>query len=101
METLPLTEAKAKLSALVDLVADTNDRVTVTRHGRPAVVIMSTDDLESIEETLYWLATPDLAARLGQSQQALLAGDYSTTADDARARITALREQRTAHQQTA
>jgi prevent-host-death family protein len=54
MSTIPLTEAKAKLNELVDEAVSTHERVTITRHGRPAVVLISVDDLESIEETLFW-----------------------------------------------
>src|ERR687887_235166 len=51
-KTLSLTEAKAKLSELVGDVADQQERVIVTRNGRPAAVLISPDDLESLEETL-------------------------------------------------
>ena len=54
MTTVPLTEAKAKLNELVDDAVATQERVTITRHGRPAAVLISVDDLESMEETLFW-----------------------------------------------
>lgn len=54
--TLPLTEAKAKLNELIEGAVTTHERVTITRHGRPAVVLLSVEDLESMEETLYWQA---------------------------------------------
>ncbi len=52
MKTLPLSEVKAKLSELVDEVASRDERVTITRRGRPAAVLISQDDLESWQETL-------------------------------------------------
>lgn len=54
MMTLPLTEAKARLNELVEDAVTTHERVTITRHGRPAAVLISVDDLESLEETLFW-----------------------------------------------
>jgi antitoxin YefM len=54
--TIPLTEAKAKLNELVEDAVSTHERVTITRHGRPAAVLISVDDLESMEETLFWQA---------------------------------------------
>jgi antitoxin YefM len=54
MTTVPLTEAKAKLNELIEDAVSTQERVTITRHGRPAVVLISVDDLESLEETLFW-----------------------------------------------
>lgn len=52
METLPLAEIKNRLSEFVERVASQHDRVTITRNGRPAAVLVSPDDLESLEETL-------------------------------------------------
>lgn len=52
MKSLPLTEAKANLSRLVDEVIRRGERVTITRHGRPAALLVSPDDIEGLEETL-------------------------------------------------
>ncbi|HMA48019.1 MAG TPA: type II toxin-antitoxin system Phd/YefM family antitoxin [Frankiaceae bacterium] len=64
MEALPLTDVKSRLSALVERVDRTHDRVTITRNGRPAAVLISTDDLESLEETLDVLSDPETVARV-------------------------------------
>jgi len=61
--TLSLSEVKAKLSEIVDEVVTTQERVTVTRNGRPVAVVLSTDDLEAIEETLAILSDPGGYAR--------------------------------------
>ena len=58
MTVIPLADAKARLSAVLDEVRDTHDRVVITRNGRPEVVIMSVSDLEALEETLDLLSTP-------------------------------------------
>jgi prevent-host-death family protein len=58
MTTIPLTDAKARLNELVEETALTHERVTITRHGRPAAVLISVDDLEAMEETLFWQAQP-------------------------------------------
>jgi antitoxin YefM len=58
MSTVPLSEAKDKLSAMVDQVQKTHEIVTITRHGRPAAVLMAAEDLESLHETLFWLSQP-------------------------------------------
>lgn len=63
METLPLADVKNRLSEVVERVASENDRVTITRNGRPAAVLVSPADLESLEETLAVLSDPkELAA---------------------------------------
>jgi antitoxin YefM len=56
METLPLAEIKNRLSEFVERVASQHDRVTITRNGRPVAVLVSPDDLESLEETLSILS---------------------------------------------
>ncbi|HEY1739089.1 MAG TPA: type II toxin-antitoxin system Phd/YefM family antitoxin [Acidimicrobiia bacterium] len=56
--TLPLAEIKKRLSEIVDGVETRHDRVVLTRNGRPAAVIMSPDDLETLEETLEILSNP-------------------------------------------
>jgi len=50
-----LVTADARLALVEDAVA-TSERVTITRHGRPAAVLISVDDLETMEETLFWQA---------------------------------------------
>jgi prevent-host-death family protein len=75
MSTVPLTEAKAKLNELVDQAVTTHERVTITRHGRPAAVLISVDDLESIEETLFWQAQPGIRDDVAQSRAEQAAGE--------------------------
>jgi antitoxin YefM len=58
MTSVPLSEAKDNLSALVEAAETTHEIVTITRHGRPAAVLMSKDDLDSLHETLFWLSQP-------------------------------------------
>ena len=51
MKTLPLAEAKAKLSRLVDRVAATDEQILITRNGRPVAILVSPDEYESWTET--------------------------------------------------
>jgi prevent-host-death family protein len=75
MKMLPLSEAKAHLSEIADEVIRTHERVTVTRNGREAFVILSVEDLESIEATMELLADPDAQARVAQAEAEIAAGD--------------------------
>ena len=52
MKTLPLTEAKAKLSALIDGLAADDEEVVITRNGVAAAVLVSPDEFERWWETL-------------------------------------------------
>ena len=68
-ETLPFSEVKAHLSALADRVEREHDRILVTRNGRPSFVLVSMDDLESLEESLDILRDEDLMASIRQSRK--------------------------------
>jgi len=60
MKTMPLSEAKAKLSGLVDDIARRDEEVVITRNGRPAAVLVSPDEYDSWKETLAVRADRDL-----------------------------------------
>lgn len=81
MRQVPLSEAKDRLSALIDDVEATHGIVTITRHGRPAAVLMAADDLESLHETMYWLTRPDMRESLAEAERAVSAGDTISSAD--------------------
>jgi prevent-host-death family protein len=74
-EELPLAQVKARLSEIVDRVLNQQERVVVTRNGRPAAVIVSPDDLESLEETLAVMSDPDLMDQIRQSRRDIERGD--------------------------
>jgi len=52
MKTLSLSEAKMKLSSLIDAVSATDEEVVITRNGVPAAVLISPDEFESWRETV-------------------------------------------------
>jgi antitoxin YefM len=64
---MPLKDVKNHLSEVVDQVEREHDRVVITKHGRPAAVVLSIADLESLEETLDVLARPKLIAQIRDS----------------------------------
>jgi len=70
-----LAAVKAKLSTLVDQVEDTRDRVLITRNGRPAAVLISPDDLESLEETLAILSDPAAMRRIRKARAEIDRGE--------------------------
>ena len=74
-ETLPLSTVKARLSELVDRVESEDDRIVVTRNGRPAAVLVSTDDLESLEETLSVLSDRELMRKIREGDRAAERGE--------------------------
>jgi antitoxin YefM len=79
--TLPLSEVKARFSEIVEVVSTTHERVIVTRNGRPAVVVVSADDLEAVEETLALLSDPEAMRAIAEGRAAIAAGDFATLGD--------------------
>jgi antitoxin YefM len=75
MTTIPLADAKAHLSAVLDGVRDTHERVVITRNGRPEAVIMSVSDLESLEETLDLLSTPGAVDEINAAEAEIARGE--------------------------
>ncbi|MCH7669143.1 MAG: type II toxin-antitoxin system Phd/YefM family antitoxin [Acidobacteria bacterium] len=63
-DTIPFSEVEAHLSEFADRVERQHERILVTRNGRPAFVLVSPDDLESLEETLTIVEDDDPMASL-------------------------------------
>ncbi len=74
-ETLPFSEVKAHLSELAERVEREHERILVTRNGRPSFVLVSPDDLDSLEETLDIVADAALMASLQRSRAEADRGD--------------------------
>ena len=86
---VPLADVKNRLSEVVERLEREHGRVVITKHGRPAVVMLSIDDLESLEETLAILSDPALMRSIRRAEREVEAGEaVRLTADEARARIT-------------
>ena len=73
MKTLSLSEAKAKLSGLIEAVERRDEEVVITRNGRPAAVLVSPDEYESWKETLAIRADRDLMREIKTGLAALRA----------------------------
>lgn len=75
MSTIPLSEAKARLSEIADEVGRTHERVHITRNGREYVVLLAAEDLESLEATLELLADTRAQERIAAVEADFAAGD--------------------------
>jgi prevent-host-death family protein len=75
MSTVPLSEAKARLSEIADEVGRTHERVHITRNGREYVVLLAAEDLEAIEATLELLSDPAAQERVRRSQRDVERGE--------------------------
>lgn len=75
---------KDRFSEYVDRVELEHERVVVTRNGRPAIVLISTDDLASLEETISVLSDTDAVRALKAAESAVAAGDFVRGVDAVR-----------------
>jgi len=73
--TISLADAKARLSAVLDEVRDTHERVVITRNGRPEAVILAVSDLEALEETLDLLSTPGALEEIRAAEAEVARGE--------------------------
>ena len=93
-ETLSLAAVKARFSELVDRVERQQDRVVVTRNGKPAAVLISAEDLESLEETLAVMSDRSIAAQIRESQKAAAAGEPGASLGEMRTSLEQRRNRR-------
>ncbi|MGC1206900.1 MAG: type II toxin-antitoxin system Phd/YefM family antitoxin [Ornithinimicrobium sp.] len=69
-----LREVRDHFSDVVDRVQREHDRVTVTRNGKAAAVILSPEDLSQLEETLEVLSDPKALADIREADAAYATG---------------------------
>jgi len=77
MDSVSFTDAKARLSELMDRVEREHARLAVTRHGRTAAVLINQDDLESLEETVAILHDKELTLSIRRSRAEAAKGQHS------------------------
>ncbi len=81
-EQMPLKDVKNHLSEVVDRVEREHERVVITKHGRAAAVVVSIDDLESLEQTLDILSGPALIKQIRESLNDLTTRDVLVLSKD-------------------
>ena len=85
MSIQSLREVRDHFSEIVDRVEREHERVTVTRNGNAAAVILSPEDLAQLEETLDVLSDPDALADIREADAAYRSGDVVRGVDAVRA----------------
>jgi antitoxin YefM len=74
MTAISYTAARENLASTMDQVCDDHDPVIITRNRDQAVVMLSLEDFEALQETAYLLRSPANAKRLIDSIEALNKG---------------------------
>ena len=84
MAIQPLRYVRDHLSEIVDQVSREHDRVEVTKNGRVVAVVMSSEELSALEETLAVLSDPEVLADIRDADAAYARGDVARGVDAVR-----------------
>lgn len=84
---MPLADVKNRLSEVVDRLEREHGRVVITKHGHPAAVVISVDDLESLEETLDIMDSAALLADIRESLAELSSADAAVLSKEEALRL--------------
>lgn len=67
MNAITYSSARENLAKTIERVVSDRDPVIITKKNNMSVVMMSLDDFESLQETVYLLRSPKNAQRLLES----------------------------------
>lgn len=76
MAVLPVADARAQMSRLIDEAMTTHERFEITRNGRRVAVLLSADDYDTLQDTIAVLSDPELLAAHHEGRAAIAAGEY-------------------------
>jgi len=85
-KTITLKDLRPELPHVADALESKMDRYIVTRHGRPAMVLISPEDYEGLLETIEILSDKSAAKRIQNSWKEARAGK-TVTLEALRSRI--------------
>jgi prevent-host-death family protein len=74
MRTVSVSEARAHLNEYVEAAESTHEEIVITRHGRPSVVLLAADDLESLQETIFCLSQQGIRATVAEADADVASG---------------------------
>ena len=78
MKILSLSEAKMKLSGLIDSVLKTDEEVMITKNGKPAAILVNPEEYESWQETIAIRSDHDLMKEIKAGLKNLKKGKSKT-----------------------
>jgi len=78
---IAISDVRARLPELVNKINEKLDRTVITVNGQPKAVMLSIEELESLEETAEVLAIPHIKKDIKKSIEQIKRGQFTTLAD--------------------
>lgn len=78
MTTIAVSDFRSNLPTLIDQVSEGLRRFVITVSGEPKAVVLSLDELESLEETAEVLSNPSILQELKDSRRQIREGKFVT-----------------------
>ncbi len=78
---IPISAARAKLPDLVAKINEKLARAVITVNGKPKAVMISIEELESLEETAEVLTLPNIRRDIARSRKQIKRGKFIYLAD--------------------
>ena len=78
---VPISDARATLPDLVAKVNESLERIIITVNGKPKVVMVSMEELESLEETAKVLTIPHIKKDIAKSRKQITKGESIPLSD--------------------
>lgn len=78
---ISISDARATLPELVSNINEKFDRAVITVNGQPKVIMLSIEELESLEETAEVLAIPHIKKDIKKSREQIKKGDFVALSD--------------------
>lgn len=78
---IAISDARANLPELIAKISKYLDRAIITVNGQPKAVVLSIEELESLEETAEVLAIPNIKEDLEKSRKQIKNGQFVKLSD--------------------
>ena len=78
MNLVAISDFRANLPRLINQVSERLERLVITVSGKPKAVVISPEELESLEETAEILATPGALEAIKKSRKEIREGKFIT-----------------------
>jgi antitoxin YefM len=80
-DLMPISQVRANLPEVVEKVSKNMDRVVITVNGKPKAVVLSPEELESLEETAEVLAIPGAKKSIRKGRGQIKRGEFVSLDD--------------------